>query len=104
MKINIYKSQVEIEKTFEVKNYDLMYGTVQDVLDILDKGIPDTDDEDGLFRLIVDNRGKLEDLLLDIFEPVGMVKEDLRKIKLKELIPIFIDLFNYVSAAFNEKN
>ena len=28
MKINIYKNQREVEKTYEVDNYDLMYGTV----------------------------------------------------------------------------
>ena len=36
MKLNVYKSQTEIEKTFEADAYDLMYGTVEDILGILD--------------------------------------------------------------------
>ena len=81
-----------------------MYGTIQDVLEVLDAGIPNLDDEEGLFKLISANRGKLEDLLLDIFGGVGMQKEDLRKIKLKELIPLFISLFTYVQESFKAKN
>ena len=104
MKINIYKNQKEIEKTFEVKNYDLMYGTVQDILDVMDSGLIESNDEEGLIMLIMKNRDKIEALLLDIFEPAGMVKNDLRNIKVKELVPLFIELFNYVSAAFEEKN
>lgn len=104
MKINIYKDQKTIEKTYSVDNYDIMYGTVQDILAVLDDGIPDLNDEEGLFKLIAQNRGKLEDLLLDIFSPYGMVRDDLRHIKLKELIPLFIDLFNYIEASFTAKN
>lgn len=104
MKINVYKDQKTIEKTYSVDNYDIMYGTVQDILAVLDDGIPDLNDEEGLFKLIAQNRGKLEDLLLDIFSPDGMTREDLRHIKLKELIPLFIDLFNYVEASFKAKN
>ena len=104
MKINTYKNQKEIEKTFVVDEYDIMSGTIQDVLEVLDEGIPNLDDEEGLFKLISANRGRLEDLLLDIFAPVGMQKEDLRKIKVKELIPLFIALFNYVQESFKAKN
>ena len=104
MKINTYKTQKEVEKTFEVDEYDIMYGTIQDILEVLDEGIPSLDDEEGLFKLIASNRGKLEALILDIFEPAGMVEADLRKIKLKELIPLFIALFNYVQESFKAKN
>lgn len=104
MKINIYKNQKEIEKTLEVDEYDVMYGTIQDVLELLDEGIADLNDEEGLFKLIAANRGKLEALLLDIFSPVGMQKEDLRNIKVRELIPLFISLFTYVQESFKAKN
>lgn len=104
MKINTYKNQKEIEKTFVVDEYDIMYGTIQDVLEVLDAGIPNLEDEEGLFKLISANRGRLEELLLDIFAPVGMQKEDLRKIKVKELIPLFIALFSYVQESFKAKN
>ena len=103
MKLNIYKNQKEIEKTYEVDEYDIMYGTVQDILEVLDE-VDNLDDNEQLLKLISANRTKIEDLLLDIFEPEGMTSEDLRKVKLKELIPVFMDLFAYVQKSFKSKN
>lgn len=102
MKINIYKNQTEIEKTFEVEAYDLMYGTVEDILSVLDDlgGSPSKND---IFNAVTKNRDKLNDLLFDIFPE--MTREDLRKIKLKELVPFFLGLFAYVKDSFgNSKN
>ena len=88
MKLNIYKNQKEIEKTYEVDSYDIMYGTVQDILAVLDDfDLENLKNEDQLLKLIVDNRSKLEDLLLDIFGVEGLTAEELRKVKLKELVP-----------------
>lgn len=102
MKLNVYKNQKEVEKTFTVDTYDLMYGTVEDVLAIFDE-IDDLNDNMKLFAVIQKNRTKLNDLILDIFP--DMTEEDLRKIKLKELVPLFIELFNYVRDSFgSEKN
>ena len=102
MKLNVYKNQHEIEKTFETDAYDLMYGTVEDVLSIFDE-VDDLTDNMKLFGVIQKNRTKLNDLLLDIFPE--MTEDDLRKIKLKELIPLFMDLFNYVRETLgSEKN
>lgn len=102
MKLNVYKNQNEIEKTYEVKTYDLMYGTVEDALAIFDE-IEDLNDNMQVFGVIQKNRTKLNDLILDIFPE--MTEEDLRKIKLKELVPLFIELFAYVRDSFgSEKN
>ena len=103
MKINIYKNQKEIEKTFEVKTYDIMYGTVQDILSIIDEA-GDLSDEDALYNILAKNMSKIDELLLDIFGDEGLVKEDLRKIKVKELVPIFVELFVDVQKAFESKN
>lgn len=104
MKLNVYKNQKEIEKTYEVDNYDIMYGTVQDVLAILDDGLDQLNDNDKLIEVITKNRSKLEDLLLDIFGAEGLTPEELRRVKLKELLPVFIDLFAYVKQSFQSKN
>lgn len=104
MKLNIYKNQKEIEKTYEVDNYDIMYGTVQDILAVLDDGLENLDDSNKAIELITANRTKLEDLLLDIFGGEGLTAEELRRTKLKELIPVFIDLFTYVQKSFKSKN
>ena len=102
MKINIYKSQNEIEKTYSIDNYDLMYGTVEDLLAIFDE-IDDLNDNMKIFKTIQSNRGKLNDLLKDIFPE--LTDEELRRVKIKELIPVFMELFKYVMKSIGtEKN
>lgn len=104
MKINIWKNQKEIEKTYEVNNYDLMYGTVEDILGIMEEGSDAMHDNNKMFELLVKNRSKLEDLLIDVFASEGMTKEDLRMVKLTEMVPVFIDLMKYVQKSFAPKN
>ena len=105
MKLNIYKNQKEIEKTYEVDSYDIMYGTIQDILAVLDDfDLENLKNEDQLLKLFVDNRSKLEDLLLDIFGVEGLTAEELRRVKLKEIVPMFVDLFAYVQNSFKSKN
>ena len=102
MKLNIYKNQREVEKTYEIDNYDLMYGTVEDILSMFDD-IDDFSDNMQLFKIVQKNRQKVNDLLKDIFP--DLTDKELRNIKLKELIPVFMELFVYVQASFGtEKN
>lgn len=103
MKLNIYKNQREIAKTYEVDNYDIMYGTVEDVFDVLE-GMEDTKTDGDILKLVQDNRTKLNDLLLDIFGSEGLTKEELKMVKVKELVRVFIDLFTYVTTSFTSKN
>lgn len=98
--LNVWKNQKEIEKTFEAKEYDLMYGTVEDVLAILDGA--ENADENQMLDLLSKNRKKLNDLILDIFPE--MTAKDLRGVKVKELIPLFVSLFSYVQNSFAVKN
>ena len=82
-----------------------MYGTVEDIFEVIENGMDDVmDDEKKLLMMIVENRSKLEDLLLDIFSEEGLTKEELRKVKVKEMIPLFIELFAYVKKSFESKN
>ena len=98
MKLNIYKNQNEIEKTYEVDAYDVMYGTVEDVLAVLDE-LGDKPSNDEIFKALTANRAKLNDLVLDIFPE--MDASELRKVKLKEMIPFFLELFKYVKDSFS---
>lgn len=99
MKLNIYKNQHKILKTYEVDEYDLMYGTVEDILDLFDA--VGTNNQDDLLKTIAQNKKKLNDLLLDIFGGEGLTEDELRNIKIKELVPVFIDLFAFVKNSFN---
>ena len=101
MKLTVYKerSQTEIDKVYEVDNYDLMYGTVEDILAILDE-IDDLNDDSNLLRLVQKHRSKVNDLLFDIFP--DLTDEELKRTKVKELVPVFIDLFSFVREGFGE--
>lgn len=101
MKLNVYKSQTEIEKTYETQAYDLMYGTVEDIFEILD-GMENMKTNDQIIGVIQKNRTKLTELLKDVFPEI--TDDELRRIKLKELVPFFIELFGYVQRSFSEKN
>lgn len=100
LRLNVWKNQKEIEKTYEVKEYDLMYGTVEDVLSILDGA--ENASEAELLAILKNSRKKINDLILDIFP--DMTDVDLRRIKLKELVPLFVQLFAYVQNSFAGKN
>ena len=102
MKLDVYKNQKEIEKTYEVDAYDLMYGTLEDIFEILDDlGENSTNIE--LMRIVSKNRDKLNNLLKDVFPDI--TDDDLRKVKLKDLVPFFMELFEYVQKSFaDEKN
>ena len=99
MKLNIYKNQHEVEKTYEVDHYDLMYGTVEDILAVFDE-IDDLRDNMQIFTAIKKNRSKLNDLLKDIWP--DLTDDELRKVKLKELIPLFMGLFTYIKETFSD--
>lgn len=99
MKLNIYKNQKEVEKTYQVDNYDLMFGTVEDILGIFDE-IDDMSDNMQIFNAIRHNRSKLNDLLKDIFPE--LTDDELRRTKLFELVPVFIGLFGYVKASLGD--
>lgn len=102
MTLNIYKNQTEIEKTYEVEGYDIMLGTVEDCLGIMDD-LGEDPSKDEIFKVITKNRVMLFSLLKDIFP--GLTDEELRHIKLKELVPFFLSLFAYVQESFgNPKN
>lgn len=100
MKLNIYKNQKEIEKTYTIDAYDLMYGTVEDIFEVMD-GLDEKASDADIVKVIQKNRTKLTSLIKDIFPEI--TDDELKRIKLKELVPFFIDLFVYVIDSFGDQ-
>ena len=100
MKLNIWKNQQEIEKTYTAEAYDIMYGTLQDIFEIIE-GAKNISDDNAMLNLISENREAIDGLLLDIFP--GITKKELRRTKVKELIPVFVETFKFVIATFQKK-
>jgi CRISPR/Cas system CSM-associated protein Csm2 small subunit len=99
MTLNIYKNQNEVEKVYETEGYDIMYGTVEDILGILDE-VGDNPTDTQLFKTVAKNREKLNTLLKEIFP--DLTDEEFRRVKLKELVPFFLSLFAYVKSSFGD--
>lgn len=98
LKLNIYKNQREIEKTYTVDTYDVMYGPVEDLLNILDveallrqKG--DASMVAAIGKLVTGSRGMFNALMKDIFP--GLTDDELRRVKVKELIAVVVGLAGF---------
>ena len=114
LKLNIYDKR-EIEKTYTANTYDLMYGTMEDLLNVLDLDSLSGDANDkALLSLAADvvKRGlpQLKPLLMDVF--YGVTDEELRRCRVTELVGVVIKLAKYslneikgaAAGAVKEKN
>lgn len=90
LKLNIWKNQREIEKTYIADTYDVMFGTVEDLLNMLDLDAFTSGNTQSLIaavvKLVEGSREHLKPLLKDIFP--GVTDDELRHIKAKDLLVI----------------
>lgn len=108
--LNIYKKK-EVVKTYECDSYDLMFGTLEDFLNILDLEtmtgeMSDTDFIKLVSVIITKSLGELKPLLMDVFD--GLTEKELRNTKVKELIAVMIQIVMYsiseIKGVTNSKN
>ncbi len=95
--LNIY-NKGKVEKTYTSESYDLMFGTMEDFINvidlrILDEGLSDVDSIKLLMGLVGGSMTQLKPLLLDVFE--GLTEEELRRTKVSELIGVIINILKY---------
>lgn len=98
--LNIWKNQKEIEKTYTIDSYDILWGTVEDLIEVVDtenllKQL--ADDKAGNMALIrtaanmvTNSRNLINTTLKDVFD--GLTDEELKRVKLKELINVALQL------------
>lgn len=88
IRLNIYKAdnKNEIEKTHKVEGYDLMYGTVEDFIGVIDLEKMTNDVE--IIKAVVSCLGQLKPLLLDVFDE--LTEDELKRTKVKELVPCLV--------------
>lgn len=98
LKLNIYKTQREIEKTYTADTYDIMMGTVEDLLNALDldalmghQGATSAAMAAG--KLVSGGKDILHPLLKDIFP--GLTDEELRHTKAKEVLAVVVGLTGF---------
>lgn len=97
LKLNVYNKKV-IEKTYTTNDYEVMYGTVEDLLDLLDlEALTNTADQDSLItalsRLLKSRQDVINPLLMDIFE--GLTAEELRRVMAREVLEVIVGLAGF---------
>lgn len=104
LKLKIYKNG-EVEKEYTTDTYDLMFGTIEDIVSLLDgvtleneEGEAATNfDIDKIIGMVTEGMGMLKPFLKEIF--IGVTDEEIRRTKVKELVPLFMNVFKF---AFGE--
>ena len=91
--LNVYNSKTkEIEKTYTAETVEIMFGTIEDIIDIVD--IDTLEDRMTWAKMVVLSIKKLRPLLKDVF--VGLTDEELKNTKVNEIVPLFKDIFDFM--------
>lgn len=96
LKLNIYEKK-KVVKTYTAETYDLMFGTVEDLLDVIDIDNIQAGDRTELLKAIAKvlahSMDIVKPLLKDIFE--GLTDEELRNTTLKNIIDVLAEVIAY---------
>ena len=96
MKLNIYDHK-EVIKTYEANEYELMFGTVEDMIDAakLDKIESGTDAEIVMAatNLVTTSMDTVKDLLKDVFD--GLTDDEIRNTRVSEIVNVVVDILMY---------
>lgn len=102
MKLNIYNKK-EIVKTYEVETYDLMFGTIEDVADVIELDKLETGSDVEIIKLVgklvMGSMDTVKNLLKDIFD--GITDEELKNTKVSEIAKVLIDVVIFTVAQLN---
>lgn len=109
LNLNIYEKK-KIVKTYTAETYDLMFGTVEDLIDLIDldqlKNGTDAEIIKLVGKVIINGMGIIKPLLKDIFE--GLTDEELKKTKVSEISTALVEIVKFsisqITKGTNGKN
>lgn len=101
MKLNIYgkvDGKKQIVKTYETTEYDLMFGTIEDLLETVDIGsIGEEITDEAILKIVgglmINSAGTVKMLLMDMFE--GITEDEIKNTTVKEVARVFVDVIIY---------
>lgn len=100
LKLNIYEKK-SIKKTYTAETYDLMFGTVEDLLELINIDNLQSGSDVEIIKLVgnvvVKGMNIIKPLLKDIFE--GLTDDELKHTKVNEIAKVLI---NVVKSSINE--
>lgn len=96
LKLNIYEKR-KVIKTYTAETYDLMFGTVEDLLDVMDIDNIQADNRTELLKavakVLAHSMDIVKPLLKDVFE--GLTDEELRNTKVSEIVDALSNIVTY---------
>lgn len=96
LKLNIYNKK-EIVKTYTNDTYDLMLGTVEDFLDLINLDELKTGTDTEIIKLVgkacMKGMDTIKTLLKDVFE--DLTDEELKNTKISEISAVLINIVKY---------
>ena len=90
LKLNIYDGK-RVEKTYVADEIDIMFGTVEDLLEVID--FDNLNDEKEVVKVVIKTLNNLKPFLKQIFD--GLTDDEIKRTKVKELVPLFVDIVKY---------
>lgn len=97
--LNIYdKKGRTVVKSYKAGQYDIMFGTVEDIVNLIDldafqEDAKDMDMVTACFKFVTGGMEQVKEILMSVFPEV--TEEELRYIKIREVVPLFIQLFKF---------
>lgn len=96
LKLNIYDRR-NIVKTYTAETYDIMFGTVEDLIDTFNLDGLNANDNVELIKvatsIVMNGMDVVKPLLKDIFE--GLTDEELRNAKIKEVATVLVEVVKF---------
>lgn len=90
--LNIYKKENknEIEKTYTAESYRLMFGTLQDIMSVIDLDKLQSGNEMELAKMAIRGFDLIAPILQDVFPE--LTSDELRRTSTSDLIPLIVDI------------
>ena len=106
----MHYNKKEITKTYTNDTYDLMFGTVEDFMDLINVDELKTGSDQEIIMLVgkavPKGMGTIKALLKDVFE--GMTDEELKHTKVKEITKVLVNIvkssITEIGKGIDEKN
>ena len=107
--LNIYEKK-KIIKTYTAETYDLMFGTVEDFINVIDINNIDLENKESLIKMaskvVVSALDIIKPLLKDVFD--GLTDAELINTKISEIVEIIIQIIKFaikeMGKGFKQKN
>ena len=93
LELKIYSPETkEIEKVYKAETVDIMFGTIEDIIEVID--IDNLDDNKVWLKVIGVSIKKLRPLLKEVF--VGVTDDEIKRTKVNELVPLFKEIVKFL--------